>query len=176
MTPFSDIPVDSFTLVPSFTFPASMTVQRRWLQNDRVNALRQTTMFNFRARVVRPNVALFGGSTPLSYMGQVRCTPGCWLFAVSANTGPSTRLWDSSGASWTQGIPIAGPLPFSTFRNNSLSPYILMDEPWFLPDGIVNWEQHNQSNATFALFVAEPRAEIKGEILAACADQRMVTF
>lgn len=171
MTPFVDLPVDGFTLLTSFTFAASMTMERRWLQNDRVNALRQSTMYNFRARVVRPNV----NTAMSSYAGQVRATPGSWLWAVSATAGPTVRFWDTAGTSWTQGIPIGGPTAFQSYRNSSVPVYILLDEPWFLADGIINWEEH-LNPTPFAFFLDEPRAEIKGEILSACADKRAVEF
>lgn len=170
MTPFVDLPVDGFTLLTSFTFPASKTLERRWLQNDRVNALRQTTMYDFRGRVTS-STAL----TNASFIGQVRAIPCSWVWAISNNGGPSFRFWDSSGVSWTQGIPIGGPSGFQTYRNNSLPTYILLDEPWFLPDGVINWEQH--FNFTPVCFMmAEPRAEIRGELLSACSSKKGVEF
>jgi hypothetical protein len=171
MTPFLDIPVDAYTLYTSFTFPASMTFKRRWLENDRVNALRQTTLYNFRGRVVKP--AVVTGQT--SYTGQVRATPGSWLYGISPTAGPSVRWWDSSGSSWTQGIPIGGPTAFQTFRNNGTLIHTMLDEPWFLPDGIINWEVH-YSGANFCFLLLEPRAEIRGEILSACLDKKGVEF
>jgi hypothetical protein len=186
MTPFIDLPVDGFTLYTSFTWPASITMERRWLQNERVNALRQSSMYVFRARVGRPqrNVQVS------SVIGQVRASAGSWLWAVSPSATPRVRFWDSSNTSWTQGIPASGPLPFRSYRNGatnfqgSLAPYVLLDEPWFLPDGIINWEQHGYATGVGVIgaytpvcfYMAEPRNEVRGEILAACADQKAVSF
>jgi hypothetical protein len=172
MTPFLDIPLDGFLYVTSFTFPASMTPERRWLQNDRVNALRQSTLYNFKGRVAKPPVV----ANQLSYIGQVRATPGSWLYGVSNSAGPAVRFWDSAGNNFTQGIPIGGTAGFQTFRNGMTAGlFILMPEPWFLLDGIINYEVHT-SGANLCFFLCEPREEIRGELLSACMDTRAVEF
>ncbi len=174
MVPFQDLPVDAFTLYPSFTFPASMTRERRFLNNDRFNALRQSLLYLFRARVA--NTTFPESSGQQSFNGTIRAVPGSWLFAVSGTAGPNARWWDSSNRAWTQGIPINGPRVFSTLRNgNTGGIYIPLAEPWFLPDGVINWEIHNPS-VSFTFYFAEPRAEIRGEVLSACMDKRLVEF
>ncbi len=173
MVPFQDLPVDAFTLYPSFVYPCSMTRERRFLNNDRFNAIRQSLNYLFKARVA--NTTFPESSGQQSFNGTIRATPGSWLFAVSGNAGPGVRWWDSSNRSWTPGIPINGPAFFQTFRNANRGIYIPLAEPWFLPDGVINWECHNPSTS-FTFYFAEPRAEIRGEMLSACMDKRLVEF
>lgn len=175
MQPFRDIPVDGFTLFTSFTFASAPSVIRRWLSNDRINALRQSTMYNCRGYVAR--IIATGGLT--SYTGQVRALPGSWLYGVSNQTGPSTRFWSSEGLSWTNGIGIVAPLGFQSFRNSMQASFIVLDEPWLLRDGIVNYETHvppGSAPPILCFMVCEPRQEIKGEILSACLDKKAVEF
>lgn len=174
MTPFLDLTVDGFTLLTSFTYPAAIQQERRWLENDRFNALRQTTLYNFKGYVVKP-LPVTG---QVSYTGQVRALPGSWLYGVSNGIGPGVRIWDSNSSSWTMGIPINAPQGFQSFRNEmSAGLFINLDEPWFLVDGVINYEIH-QGNApnAMAFFVCEPRPEISGEVLSACLDRRAVEF
>lgn len=174
MVPFLDFPVDGFTLLTSFTYPAAIQQERRWLENDRVNALRQSTLYNFKGYVVKP-IPVTG---QVSYTGQVRALPGSWLYAISSTAGPGVRIWDNNGSSWTMGIPINAPLPFQTFRNlGALAPYINLDEPWFLADGVINYEVHNgNAPQPMCFFVCEARPEIKGELLSACLNRQAVEF
>ena len=167
-TPFLDIPVDGFTLLTSFTYAAAIQPERRWLENDRVNALRQSSLYDFKGRVVP-------ATGQLSAMGQVRAVPASWLYAVSNSCGPGVAFWNSAGQRWTPGIPIGGPAGFQSFRNGmNQGFFIQLDEPWFLPDGILNYENH--ADATLCFMLCEPRPEIKGELLSACLDRKAVEF
>ena len=174
MTPFIDLTVDGFTLLTSFTYPAAIQQERRWLENDRVNALRQSCLYNFKGYVVKP-LPVTG---QVSYTGQVRALPGSWLYGVSSTVGPGVRIWDNSGSSWTMGIPINAPQPFQTFRNGmNAGLFINLDEPWFLVDGVINYEVHNGNSPNAMCFlVCEARPEIKGELLSACLDRQAVEF
>jgi hypothetical protein len=114
----------------------------------------------------------------VSYTGQARALPGSWIYGVSNNVGPGVRIWDNNGSSWTMGIPINAPQGIQTFRNGMTHGiFINLDEPWFLVDGVINYEVHGvNAPAALCFLVCEARPEIKGELLSACLDRQAVEF
>jgi hypothetical protein len=179
-TPYQDLHLDGFTILTEETWPARQSTMRRWLENDRVNALRQSTIHDFKAYVTNPLGSGFLG--PLSSAtGTTRCQPNAWIYG--AILPGATRVWGNDGWMLTVGIPVAAPFVEVTGNNVNLNLFYPLEEPVLLVDGCINWEIHNTSNATLTaakqeliFLTCEPRPEISGELISFCKDSQAVSF
>lgn len=180
--PFNDIFIDGMTLFPQETFPARISTTRRWLESERVNALRQSTLYEFRGYVVNPFKT---GAVPNATMtGTVRTLPNSWLFGIvyldpNQNTIPPVlRLWNTRGWQFILGLPGSTPTTWNSSANQGSPKFHAIDEPVLLPEGICQWE----TTATvgdpvqFTLLCAEPLEEVCGDILSFCKDSQAVMF
>jgi hypothetical protein len=167
LKPFTETPLDGFQYLTNL-YPAAMNPQRRWLANNRVNALRQSTLYHFRAEVVN----IIPVPNQVSYSGQVRVTPKSWLYGVGPQTTTASRFWTSDDAPLSQGITVNGPLQFSTLRNGNQPEFVALLEPWFLKDGIINWETHNVNGTTgpMVFYLCVPDPDVSGEVIDFCKE------
>lgn len=180
--PFVDLFIDGFTLFPQETFQARISPTRRWMESERVNALRQSTLYEFRGYVVNPFQT---GSVPAGTMnGTVRVLPNTWLYGINyldpngAVSAPSLRLWNGKGWQFILGIPGTIPTSWNSSCNGGTPKFHAIDEPVLLPDGVCQWEISGDVNEPlqFTLLVAEPLEEVCGEILSFCKDSQAVMF